>query len=155
MLEQRRKAKGVQLTNLPLVTESPLANKVTSCPCLLNSSQRYETIRSVPPYSRGGTLSMRGAICAIFNFLISLGLSVRLSIDHLSSLGTCRLPMHRLAIVARFYRRCASAILRFRRAFCSLFQASKVKGFGGRMRIVEQLSVFGRFCAAICGEHVK
>src|SRR6476469_6659779 len=98
MPEQRRKAEGVQLTNLPDETESPLANKVTSCPSLLNSSLRYETIRSVPPYSRGGTLSMRGAICAIFNFLLSLGLSFRLSIDHLSSLGTCRLTMHRLVL---------------------------------------------------------
>src|SRR6478736_4189616 len=87
MPEQRRRAKGAQLTNLPDETESPLANKVTSCPCLLNSSLRYETIRSVPPYSCGGTLSMRGAICAIFNFLLEFGRSVRLSIDHLSLLG--------------------------------------------------------------------
>src|ERR1700746_2038037 len=87
MPEQRRRAKGVQLTNLPDETESPLANKVTSCPSLLNSSLRYETIRSVPPYNRGGTLSMRGAICAIFNFLLGFGRSARLGIDHLSLLG--------------------------------------------------------------------
>jgi hypothetical protein len=49
MLEQRRKAKGVQLTNRALlVIESPLANRVTWCPSRLNSSLRYETIVRFP-----------------------------------------------------------------------------------------------------------
>src|SRR6185437_11528113 len=51
-----------------LVIESPLAKSVTSCPIRTNSSVRYETIRSVPPYSRGGTLSISGATCPIFIF---------------------------------------------------------------------------------------
>src|SRR5580700_4561199 len=54
-----------QLTNLAAVTESPEANSVTSWPSRTRSSVRYETIRSVPPYKRGGTLSASGEICAI------------------------------------------------------------------------------------------
>src|SRR4051794_14948081 len=52
-------------TRLALVTESPLANRVTSWPAATSSSVRYDTTRSVPPYIRGGTLSYNGAICAI------------------------------------------------------------------------------------------
>src|SRR6476660_9515225 len=59
---------GTQRTSCALVIESPLANSVTSCPIRTNSSVRYETIRSVPPYSRGGTLSMSGPTCPIFIF---------------------------------------------------------------------------------------
>ena len=118
---------------------------------------RYETIRSVPPYRRGGTLSMRGAICAIFNFLPWLGRSVLVGIDHLSftwhlsSSGRIVLrSLHDFIGVAR------QPFFVVGERSVGLFQASKLKGFGGRMRIVEQLSVFGRFCAvAICGEHVK
>jgi hypothetical protein len=43
------KACLLQGTSRALVSESPLANKVTSCPCLTSSSVRYETILSVPP----------------------------------------------------------------------------------------------------------
>jgi hypothetical protein len=45
--------------------ESPLAKSVTSWPCRISSSVRYETTRSVPPYKTGGTLSISGEICAI------------------------------------------------------------------------------------------
>src|ERR1700737_609805 len=45
--------------------ESPLANKVTSWPRRTKSSVSHDTIRSVPPYSFGGTLSNSGATCAI------------------------------------------------------------------------------------------
>src|SRR5262249_1824653 len=54
-----------QRTSLAAVLESPLANSVTSWPWRTNSSVRYETTRSMPPYSCGGTLSYRGATCAI------------------------------------------------------------------------------------------
>src|ERR1700752_3601727 len=37
-----------------------------SCPNPTSSSVIYETTRSVPPYSLGGTLSYKGATCAIF-----------------------------------------------------------------------------------------
>src|SRR6478609_11730346 len=57
---------GTQRTSCALVIESPLANSVTSCPKRTNSSVRYETIRSVPPYNFGGTLSQSGDTCAIF-----------------------------------------------------------------------------------------
>src|SRR5215813_8790639 len=65
-LASSRSAIGAHGTSSALETESPLANSVTSCPSLTSSSAKYDTIRSVPPYSRGGTLSMSGAICAIF-----------------------------------------------------------------------------------------
>ena len=39
---------------------------LTSWPSLTSSSVRKNTTRSVPPYSRGGTLSASGATCAIF-----------------------------------------------------------------------------------------
>src|SRR5215470_6056515 len=61
----RRRARVHIGTRLAWVRESPVANTVTSCPCFTNSSVRYETIRSVPPYSLGGTLSYSGATCAI------------------------------------------------------------------------------------------
>src|SRR5690349_19792311 len=48
------------------VWESPLANSVTWWPWRTSSSVRYETMRSVPPYSFGGTLSASGETCAIF-----------------------------------------------------------------------------------------
>jgi hypothetical protein len=38
---------------------------VTSWPKPTNSSVNHETTRSVPPYNLGGTLSARGAICAM------------------------------------------------------------------------------------------
>ena len=72
MLEQRRKAKGVQLTDLPLVRQIAAGKQGNVVPCLLEPSAEVETIRSVPPYKRGGTLSIRGAICAR-QFPISLG----------------------------------------------------------------------------------
>jgi hypothetical protein len=52
-------------TRRAAVNESPLAKSVTSWPRLTSRSVRFETTRSVPPYSLGGTLSKRGAICAI------------------------------------------------------------------------------------------
>ena len=45
--------------------ESPLANRVTSCPSSTKVSVSQEITRSVPPYRRGGTASYSGAICAI------------------------------------------------------------------------------------------
>jgi hypothetical protein len=60
-----RNARGQQATSLAPVLESPLANNVTSCPCLTSSSVKYETTRSVPPYCWGGTLSYSGETCAI------------------------------------------------------------------------------------------
>ena len=36
-------------TRRALVSESPLANSVTSCPSPTSSSVRYDTTRSVPP----------------------------------------------------------------------------------------------------------
>jgi hypothetical protein len=61
----KRKAFGQQATSRAFVFESPLANRVTSCPSSTNSSVRYETTRSVPPYSFGGTLSYKGETWAI------------------------------------------------------------------------------------------
>src|SRR4029453_7252774 len=61
----KRRARGQTGTSLALVRESPLANSVTSWPRPTNSSVNQETTRSVPPYSFGGTLSARGAICAM------------------------------------------------------------------------------------------
>jgi hypothetical protein len=49
------------------VTESPEAERVTSCPCRTSSSQRTLTTASVPPYRGGGTVSHRGASCNILN----------------------------------------------------------------------------------------
>jgi hypothetical protein len=60
-----RRARGQTGTSLALVRESPLANSVTSWPRPTNSSVNQETTRSVPPYNFGGTLSARGAICAM------------------------------------------------------------------------------------------
>src|SRR5882757_6248350 len=70
-LASSRNAAGTQGTSWARETESPLAKRVTSWPSRTSSSVKYETIRSVPPYSRGGTLSMSGAICAIFILLDS------------------------------------------------------------------------------------
>ena len=42
------------------VTESPLANSVTSWPSAISSSVSHDTTRSVPPYSFGGTLRSAG-----------------------------------------------------------------------------------------------
>ena len=47
------------------VTESPLANSVTSWPRLTISSVSRLITNSVPPYATGGTLSSSGAIMAI------------------------------------------------------------------------------------------
>ncbi len=44
-----RKATGTHGASSAAVTESPLANSVTSCPRRTSSSVRYETIRSDPP----------------------------------------------------------------------------------------------------------
>src|ERR1700687_4915843 len=52
------------------VSESPLANSVTSCPNSTSSSVRYDTTRSVPPYFNGGTLSHKRATSAIFTLLL-------------------------------------------------------------------------------------
>jgi hypothetical protein len=61
-----RSAMSEQRTRRAAVRESPLANRVTSCPWRTSSSVRYETIRSVPPYRRGGQRSASGATWAIF-----------------------------------------------------------------------------------------
>ena len=61
----RRSARGVQGMRRALVFESPLAKSVTSCPWATSASVRYETTRSVPPYSAGGTDSYNGATWAI------------------------------------------------------------------------------------------
>src|SRR5262245_40790250 len=66
-----RSAVTEQGASSAVVTESPLANRVTLCPSATISSTRYDTIRSVPPYRRGGTLSMRGAMCAIRMYGVS------------------------------------------------------------------------------------
>ena len=60
-----RSARGHIGSSFALVTESPLANKVTSWPRATSSSVSHEMTRSVPPYSVGGTASVRGATCAI------------------------------------------------------------------------------------------
>ena len=52
--------------------ESPLANSVTSWPSSTSASVIYDTTRSVPPYSLGGTDSVKGAICAIFILSVSM-----------------------------------------------------------------------------------
>src|SRR3989344_8206560 len=61
----RQMAFGQVETNFPEVRESPEAKSVTSCPRLISSSVRSETIYSVPPWVMGGTGTQRGAICAI------------------------------------------------------------------------------------------
>src|SRR5918993_5028023 len=61
-----RSAMSEQRTRRAAVRESPLANRVTSWPWRTSSSVRNETIRSVPPYRRGGQRSASGATCAIF-----------------------------------------------------------------------------------------
>jgi len=68
----KRKPRRQGGTSLALVRESPLANSVTSCPKSTNSSVNHETTRSVPPYNFGGTLSARGAICAMRTFLFRI-----------------------------------------------------------------------------------
>ena len=57
----RRSDRGQHGIRRADVQESPLANSVTSWPQATSCSVRYDTIRSVPPYSRGGTLSCNGA----------------------------------------------------------------------------------------------
>ena len=59
-----RSERGQAATSRAEVTESPLANSVTSWPIATSSSVRNETTRSVPPYNRGGTDSVSGAIWA-------------------------------------------------------------------------------------------
>src|SRR5258708_1593180 len=61
----RRSARGHAGMRFALVCESPAANSVTLWPRRTSSSVMYDTTRSVPPYSLGGTLSYRGAICAM------------------------------------------------------------------------------------------
>src|SRR5512140_1622647 len=65
-----RRLRGTTDTRLAEVTESPLANKVTSWPIWTSASVRYETTRSVPPYARGGTLSYNGATWAILTVFV-------------------------------------------------------------------------------------
>ena len=48
-LSSRRSARGAHGTSRARVTESPLANNVTSCPRSTSASVRNETTRSVPP----------------------------------------------------------------------------------------------------------
>src|SRR5258708_1251832 len=60
-----QRARGQGATSFAAVRESPLANRVTSCPSRTSSSVRYETTLSVPPYKRGGTLSYKGATWAM------------------------------------------------------------------------------------------
>src|SRR5205807_10580387 len=61
----RRRARSQGACRTASVCESPLANNVTSCPCRTSSSVKYDTTRSVPPYSCGGQLSCSGTTCAI------------------------------------------------------------------------------------------
>ncbi len=58
---ERRKASSQHGTSRAQVRESPEANKVTSWPRRTSSSVTKETMRSVPPYNLGGTLSYNGA----------------------------------------------------------------------------------------------
>src|SRR6266404_7097512 len=60
-----QRACGQGATSFAAVRESPLANRVTSCPSRTSSSVKYETTLSVPPYWRGGTLSYKGATWAM------------------------------------------------------------------------------------------
>src|ERR1700735_773942 len=60
-----RRERGQLASSRALVTESPLANSVTSWPSVISSSVSHDTTRSVPPYNFGGTASVSGAICAI------------------------------------------------------------------------------------------
>src|SRR5215469_4580304 len=60
-----RRERGQLASSRALVTESPLANNVTSWPSVISSSVSHDTTRSVPPYNFGGTASVSGAICAI------------------------------------------------------------------------------------------
>jgi hypothetical protein len=64
-----RRALGHIATKRAVLVESPLANKVTSCPAQTSSSVSHETTRSVPPYPEGGTLSESGEIWAILMML--------------------------------------------------------------------------------------
>ena len=48
-VSSRRRARGAQGTNVARVTESALANNVTSCPRSTSASVKNETTRSVPP----------------------------------------------------------------------------------------------------------
>src|SRR4029450_4089604 len=68
----KRRARGQTGTSLGLVRESPLANSVTAWRRPPHWSVNQETTRSVPPYSFGGTLSARGAICAMRIVLFQL-----------------------------------------------------------------------------------
>src|ERR1700720_3383803 len=69
-----RRERGQLASSRALVTESPLANSVTSWPSAISSSVSHDTTRSVPPYSFGGTASVSGAICAIcIEFDLSFG----------------------------------------------------------------------------------
>src|SRR6202163_1693510 len=61
----RRSAFGHVASSFADVCESPLANRVTSCPSATSSSVSQCTTRSVPPYSLGGTASVSGATCAM------------------------------------------------------------------------------------------
>jgi len=67
-------ALGHMGTSRALVTESPLANNVTSCPRRTNSSVSQYTTRSVPPYSTGGTLR-KAVLPAQFSFSHALNWS--------------------------------------------------------------------------------
>src|SRR6266404_1030309 len=60
-----QRACGQGATSFAAVRESPLANRVTSCPSRTSSSVKYETTLSVPPYRRGGTHSYKGATWAM------------------------------------------------------------------------------------------
>src|SRR3954451_17629624 len=58
-------ARGAPATRRARVSESPLANKVTSWPRPTSASQSSWITRSVPPYCPGGTGSASGATCAM------------------------------------------------------------------------------------------
>ena len=58
-------ARGHIGRSVAAVTESPLANSVTSWPNSTSPSTSQATTRSVPPYNLGGTASVSGATCAM------------------------------------------------------------------------------------------
>jgi hypothetical protein len=64
-MQLRRSPRPVTARGWPLVLESPEANNVTSWFWRTSSSVKYETPRSVPPYSLGGAVSNRGDTMAI------------------------------------------------------------------------------------------
>jgi hypothetical protein len=71
------------------VIESAEANNVTSCHSPVMVSTRKETMRSVPPYVRGGTLSISGDTWAIRILGSAMNRAVVLSFLHSSPYTCC------------------------------------------------------------------